>query len=41
MLDEFAFLGQDQAEVVVTNSQKIAESIDSVSPVKEGLYDVF
>ena len=39
MLEEFSFLGQDQAyEIVVTNTQKIADSIESISPVKEGLY---
>lgn len=40
MLEELAFLGQEKAhEVVVTNSQAIAESIEEeISPVKTDLY---
>lgn len=39
MLDAFAFLGDDLAkEIVVTNSQNLADSLDEVVPVKEDLY---
>lgn len=39
MLEDFAFLGEDLAkEVVVTNSQALAESIDKVIPIKDDLY---
>ncbi|MGX6980078.1 PolC-type DNA polymerase III [Vagococcus elongatus] len=39
MLEEFAFLGKDQAmEVVVTNTQALAETFDEVTPVKTELY---
>ncbi|MBM7572060.1 PolC-type DNA polymerase III [Aquibacillus albus] len=39
MLECFQFLGEEKAkEVVVTNSQFIAEQIESVKPVKEDLY---
>ncbi|WP_249661996.1 hypothetical protein, partial [Lysinibacillus fusiformis] len=39
MLKEFDFLGPDLAkEVVVTNAQKIAESIGDVKPIKDDLY---
>lgn len=39
MVEEFSFLGQDKAEeIVIDNTQKIADSLDHVSPVKSGLY---
>lgn len=39
MLEDFAFLGADVAkEIVVTNSQKIANMIGEVVPVKDELY---
>ncbi|MFB1049537.1 PolC-type DNA polymerase III [Paraliobacillus sp. JSM ZJ581] len=39
MLDCFAFLGNEKAqEIVVTNTQEMANKIDSVKPVKEDLY---
>lgn len=39
MLEDFAFLGEDLAkEIVVTNSQALAESIDKVVPIKDDLY---
>ena len=39
MLDEFAFLGEDVAkEVVVTNTQLIANMIGDVKPIKDDLY---
>lgn len=39
MLQDFAFLGEDIAkEIVVTNSQKIANMIEDVVPVKDKLY---
>ena len=39
MLEEFDFLGPDLAkEIVVTNSQKIADMIGDVKPIKDDLY---
>ncbi|MCT6807745.1 MAG: PHP domain-containing protein, partial [Bombilactobacillus sp.] len=39
MLDAFSFLGEDVAkEIVITNPNKIAESIEEISPIKDGLY---
>ncbi|MFJ7824917.1 PolC-type DNA polymerase III [Psychrobacillus sp. NPDC096623] len=39
MLDAFAFLGEDLAkEIVVTNSQKIADSLEEIKPIKDDLY---
>ena len=42
MLDDFAFLGKDLAyEIVVTNTQAMAEEIEEVEVVKKDLYTPF
>ncbi|RMC24495.1 MULTISPECIES: PolC-type DNA polymerase III [unclassified Lactobacillus] len=39
MLDAFSFLGEEVAkEVVISNPNKIAESTEEISPIKDGLY---
>ncbi|SDM56415.1 DNA polymerase-3 subunit alpha [Psychrobacillus sp. OK028] len=39
MLDAFAFLGEDLAkEIVVTNPQNIADSLEDIKPIKDDLY---
>lgn len=39
MIDEFSYLGEDVArEVVITNSQKIAEEIEELKPMPDGLF---
>ena len=39
MLDAFSFLGEELAkEIVVTNPQKIADSIEDIKPIKDDLY---
>ncbi|GKQ42610.1 DNA polymerase III PolC-type [Companilactobacillus sp. RD055328] len=39
MLEEFAFMGEEIAhKIVVTNSNKIADEINEISPVKDKLY---
>ncbi|GEL75840.1 PolC-type DNA polymerase III [Tenuibacillus multivorans] len=39
MLDEFAFLGEERAkEIVVTNTNWVADQIEDVKPIKDDLY---
>ena len=39
MLDAFAFLGEDVAkEIVIDNTNKIADQIEEIAPIKSGLY---
>ncbi|MBO8159391.1 PolC-type DNA polymerase III [Thermosyntropha sp.] len=39
MLDEFSYLGEEEArEVVIENTHKVAEMIEEVKPVLEGFY---
>ena len=39
MLDAFSFLGEEAAkEIVITNTNKIADSLEEIAPIKDGLY---
>src|SRR5690606_21381715 len=39
MLDAFSFLGEELAkEIVITNPNKIADSIEEIKPIKDDLY---
>ena len=39
MLDAFSFLGEDVAkEIVIENTNKLADQIEEIAPIKSGLY---